>query len=126
MTQAVLRFDAAEGRRRRDRGIRAASAKHSAWLVEAREVAVSIARTTGTVNADDLRAAGIVPPQGASPNVFGGIFKDDRFAFYGYTHSARPEAHGNLISQWTLVGASSVGSHGANDDAGRRMPGVSA
>lgn len=99
-------FDAAEGRLRRDLGIRAAGGKHTAWLAEAREVAADIAYRTGTVTADDVRAAGVETPEGASANVWGGLFNTDQFEFVGYTHSARPEAHSNLIRVWRLSSGS--------------------
>lgn len=96
-------FDAAAGRRQRDRGKAQAAAAHGEWLDKARQLAVSIARAQGYVSADDLRAAGLVEPAGASFNVFGSVFSGDhRFVSDGFIRSARPKAHANLLHRWRL------------------------
>ena len=102
-TQPPL-FDLREGLRRRDAGQARALSGHALWLEETRIVAVRICKQKGTVCADCLRAAGVEAPEGASPNVFGGVFRDKRFVFDGYTTSERPEAHGNLLRSWRLRG----------------------
>lgn len=102
MTQQ-MRLDLTEGRRRRDVGKAQAAAKWAPWLASTREVAVRIARQKGTVTADDLRAAGIVEPPGASYNVWGSVFNDDRFVDNGFIRSKRPEAHANLLHEWRLA-----------------------
>lgn len=95
-------FDAAAGRRLRDRGKAQAASAHGEWLEKARDLAVSIARAQGTVTADDLRSAGLVEPAGASFNVWGSIFSDSRFVSDGFVRSARPVAHANLLHRWRL------------------------
>ncbi|MGD9827109.1 MAG: hypothetical protein AB7E70_20275 [Hyphomicrobiaceae bacterium] len=99
--QASL-FDAEESKRRRDRGRTSAVSRHHGWLTEARRVALQLAHEKGTVTADDVRAAGVETPDGASPNVWGSVFLRDVFEHVGYTHSARPEAHRNLLRVWRL------------------------
>lgn len=96
-------FDVAEATRRRDEGMALAARGKESWLLEAREVAVEIAREKGTVSADDVRAAGVETPEGSSPNVFGSLFKDPRFAFDHFTESQRPSRHRNVIRVWRLA-----------------------
>jgi len=72
------------------------------WLAYARGVAEAIARDKGSVTADDVRAAGVETPPNTSPNIWGSVFNDARFAFLDFAYSARPEAHHNLIRRWGI------------------------
>ena len=102
MTAQPSLFDAVESQRRKVAGMARAAGGRDGWLRYAREVAVSIARERGSVCADDVRAAGVQTPPNTSANIWGSLFKDERFEFTGFTHSKRPEAHSNLIRLWML------------------------
>lgn len=102
MTAQRSLFDAAESERRKVDGMYRAAVGREGWLAYARGVAVRIAREQGTVNADDVRAAGVETPVGTSPNIFGSIFSNGEFEQVGYTLSKRPTAHRNLLRVWRL------------------------
>ena len=103
VTQATM-FDAVESERRKAEGMARAASGHAAWLERTRRRALYLALLNGTVTTDDLWLAGVRPPEGASPNIFGSIFNDPRFRFVGYVKSKRPKAHRNLLRVWAYAG----------------------
>jgi len=98
-------FDAAEAERHAAEGIELAAKQRASLVVEAREIAVSIARRKGTVNADDVVREMCVLGYGvhALGNAAGAIFRDARFTFTGaYVRSERVHGKGNLLRVWKL------------------------
>ena len=103
MTTQRSLFDAAETQRRKETGMAQAAAGHRDWYDYARDVAVTLCHLKGDVTADDLRAAGVETPEGASYNVWGFVFKDRRFVPTGQRRpSKRPISHGNELKVWRL------------------------
>lgn len=104
-SQASL-FDLPAGLAARDRGIEIAGNQRASLVVEARNLAVEIAKRNGTVNADDVVEA--MCERGYGPHVLGpatgSIFRDRRFKFTGQRiKSKRPWANANELKEWSLV-----------------------
>jgi len=91
------------GLERRDSAHAAQERRYHDWLHEARLVAARVAWRNGQVCADDV--AHLPLPDGASPNVRGGLFNSPWFEFAGFVRSQRPEAHHNRINAYRLTAA---------------------
>jgi hypothetical protein len=100
-TQATL--PGFTGRQLRDLAITSQERRYHDWLHEARLVAARVAWSNGQVCADDV--AHLPLPDGASPNVRGGLFNSPWFEFAGFVRSQRPEAHHNRINAYRLTAA---------------------
>jgi hypothetical protein len=104
MTAAVqLTFDQAESFRRRDDALTGFEYTRTPLLQRARWFAWTHAVRHGTVTADDVHRY-VTTPAGQSENWRGGVFNSPWFEWTGeYVHSARPEAHANLIRVYRLT-----------------------
>jgi hypothetical protein len=91
------------GRQRRDSAHAAQQRRYHEWLQSVRLVAARVAWSNGQVCADDV--AHLPLPDGASPNVRGGLFNSPWFEFAGFTRSRRPEAHHNRLNCYRLTTA---------------------
>lgn len=91
------------GLQRRDSAHAAQERRYHDWLQAARTVAAGVAWKQGQVSADDI--AHLPLPEGASPNVRGGVFNSPWFEFAGFTRSRRPEAHYNRLNCYRLTTA---------------------
>ena len=102
-TQPTL-FDLAEGRRLRDAGIARVRDHSPEWILEARRVAVIIARRQGTVNANEVRA--VLEPLGIVPkhhNSWGSLFSGRLWERTGERVQSQVVAsHAREISVWRL------------------------
>lgn len=104
-SQASL-FDLPAGIAAKDKGIEIAASQRASLVIEARNLAVEIAKRKGTVNADDIVEA--MCERGYGPHVLGpatgSIFRDRRFKFTGQRiKSKRPWANANELRVWSLV-----------------------
>ena len=104
MTDPVLDFTA--GSRARDRGVARVETNSARWVQAIRRHAELIARTDGTVTADDLRTldgnlrySGIAP---SHPNAWGSIFRTKEWEACGYVNSRCPSNHARRITVWRL------------------------
>lgn len=88
------------GQQLRDTTLSAQERRHGDWMASVRAEAIRIAYERGTVSADDI--AYIPLPEGASPNVRGGVFNHPLFEFSGFVRSKRPEAHFNRLNEYRL------------------------
>ena len=102
-TPAQLSLFTLSGRQRRDLALASQERRYHDWLHEARLVAARVAWSNGQVCADDV--AHLPLPDGASPNVRGGLFNSPWFEFCGFTRSQRSEAHHNRINAYRLTAA---------------------
>jgi hypothetical protein len=94
-------FDLLAACQARDEGIRRVAENNQEFLVEAREVALRIAKRKGTVTADEVRRECELTP--LHPNAYGAIFKSPKFKWTGsYRRSALVQGHGNLQRVWTF------------------------
>lgn len=74
------------------------------WIKQARSAAIRIARESGKVTIDDVRAV-CPPPDKADPRVMGAIFHPRKlWTVVGYIKSGRRENHGRPIPEWTYQG----------------------
>jgi hypothetical protein len=102
MTQSDL-FDAAESRRRKERGMALAADAAPTLLDRARDFAVEVAACKGTVTADDvsewLEANGY-PDLGPAA---GSLFRGPEWEFTGrFVQSTRKTNHARLLRVWRL------------------------
>ena len=96
------------GQQLMDFGIAQVEKSHANWMPVARVLAVTVAKTRGTVTADDLRAGvrlGLLwEPD--HPNAWGAVFKGappnipGRFVAKGYTKSTTVTRHAGMIRIW--------------------------
>ena len=99
-------FDAIASREAATCGIELAANNNASNVVKAREMAVSIARETGTVNADSLLRRGCEQGGGIHDlgNSCGAVFRDRRLEWTGqFTKSERIHARANLLRVWRLA-----------------------
>jgi hypothetical protein len=99
-------FDEAEARRRRDTGMWLAANQKQELLAAARGFAAFVAKSQGTVNADEV--ALMMAENGLDyselGNAAGSVF-DGRFEWTGrVVPSRRPSTHGRLIRVWHWKG----------------------
>ena len=99
-------FDAAESQRRAADGIERAANGKASLVVEARSIAIEIAKREGLVTADDVVAE--MCRRGYGVHVLGSaagaIFRDKRFEFTGVrTKSTRIHSHQNELKIWRLA-----------------------
>ena len=95
-------LDYAEACRLRDNGLSAAlfsNLSDSEWLKLARQKAFDIAKSSGSVDINQVYAACGLP---ANKNSAGSVFRDRRFVFLGVTNSARITRHAGRITVWGL------------------------
>ena len=97
-----------EGRRLRDEGKALVAEGNASFLDVIRAVARDIARDTGSVSANDLRAYalehGLAPDH---PNAWGAVFKGGEWRALGYVQSSIPSRHAGMIREWALKGVPS-------------------
>ena len=98
-----MTFHLGEGRRLKNEGIGKAARRRENILWAAREIARGVARTHGTVTADDVQARMILmgyPPLG---NTAGAIFRSSEYEFTGeWRQSARVSNHARMNRVWRL------------------------
>lgn len=76
------------------------------FLAAARRLALEIARQRdgGPVTINDLRHAGLEPPEDIDPRVMGGVFAGRDWVCVGYVGSRRKTCHGRPVAQFVLRG----------------------
>lgn len=110
MEQLSLEDGLAEGRRRRDRGMRdAEAATWTGWRLVAERWLRHLAATGDPFTAEDLRElAG--DPLGSSDNSMGALIaaaaRRGEIVPVGFVQATRPEAHARVIRQWKGNGPS--------------------
>ena len=92
-------WDAAEAREARDAGIERVSNGKAVWLEDVRAWALFRIDTRGQVTSDDVRRVWMLP-EGASPSLYGAVWRDRRFRAIGSTHSVMKQRHANRIYIW--------------------------
>lgn len=99
----MTEYDAVASEDAKKRGMILAKAARYPLLVAAREIALTIAKSKGTVTADDvgreMEKQGI-DSLGPSAGI---IFRDDRFEFAGtFRKSEKKKNHSRLLRVWRL------------------------
>lgn len=89
------------GRAIRDTQIALFEVRESDFLQQCRTLAVEIARRTGRVSINEIRAQ-VDCPTGVHPSVFGAVFRDRRFVAVDYTEATHPEAHARAVRVYAL------------------------
>lgn len=88
----------------RDAGIATVSDANRGFLSRMRSEAVLFISLHGSVTAADLHpiaaALGLRP---TSPNAWGAVFRDPRFAPAGLAKNPRPSAHARRVVRWKLA-----------------------
>lgn len=105
MSEQPTIFDAIASRQAAETGITLAADHNARLIIQARELAVAIAKRKGTVTADDVMLAWVNQGGGVHDfgNSFGGLFRDRRFEWTGRRiKSTRIHAHANEIKVWKL------------------------
>ncbi len=88
----------------RDTALARMEKAHSAWISAARVVAKRIAKRTGEVTADDVRAVLYPRLKPAHYNAWGAVFRHSDFEFTGqFKRSAVPKGKGNMQRVWRLA-----------------------
>jgi len=77
--------------------------RHQQWVIEARRVAAEVAMDFGCVSINDLRPRLQLPP-GASPALWGTVFRDRRFKATGYGKALHRGSHARTIRIYILKG----------------------
>jgi hypothetical protein len=75
--------------------------RQQAWVLKARDLAAQIAFDFGCVSINDLRPRMQLPP-GASPALWGTVFRDRRFKATGYGQATHKGSHARTIRIYTL------------------------
>ena len=89
------------GQQLRDAGINRVSIGREEWISKARDMAVWIAKESGTVNINDIRGV-IDLPNDYHPNTWGAIFKAKDFKAVGYCQATHPSAHARVVRVYKL------------------------
>jgi hypothetical protein len=89
------------GRELRDAGISRVSLGREEWIAKARDMAVWIAKESGTVSINDIRGV-IDLPDDYHPNTWGAIFKSKDFEAVGYCQATHPSAHARVVRVYKL------------------------
>lgn len=89
------------GRELRDAGINRVSIGREEWISKARDMAVWIAKESGTVTINDIRGV-IDLPDDYHPNTWGAIFKIKDFEAVGYCQATHPSAHARVVRVYKL------------------------
>lgn len=77
--------------------------RQQAWVLEARRLAAQIAFDFGCVSINDLRPRLQLPP-GASPSLWGTVFRDRQFKATGYDRANHKGSHARTIRIYELRG----------------------
>lgn len=89
------------GRELRDAEINRVSIGHEEWISKARDMAVWIAKESGTVNINDIRGV-IDLPDDYHPSTWGAVFKSKDFEAVGYCQAIHPSAHARVVRVYKL------------------------
>lgn len=92
------------GRNLRDAGIAAVSIGREDWIAKARNLAVRIAKRSGTVTINDVRRS-IDLPDDFHQNTWGTVLRGNIFEAIGYTTATHPSAHARIIRVYKLKGS---------------------
>ncbi len=111
MTQGKLTFDLPQGECLRDAGMTQAADAYARrnLIVAARTIAIEIAKSRGSVTADDVFK--IMEERNLQPdllgNAAGSIFRGKEFVFFGdWKKSSRVTNHARMNRVWFLAGNS--------------------
>lgn len=95
-------FDGIAALAAKDEALDAHEERQSGWLQRARAAAWRIAKSRGTVTADDVRHEVGDPP---SPNVMGALFRSSEFTWTGHwQRSELVRGKGNMQRVWRVAG----------------------
>jgi hypothetical protein len=89
------------GRTLRDSQLALFEHRDTAFLERCRTLAVAIARRTGQVSINDIRAEIVIPAE-IHPSVLGAVFKSKKFKAVGFTEATHPQAHARVIRVYQL------------------------
>ena len=90
------------GEQLRDEGIARVSIGKEQWMANIRKLAGLICQSNGSVSINDLKKSAL--PEGAHHNLWGSVFKHQRFVPVGYTKATHPKAHARVIRVYKLRG----------------------
>lgn len=89
------------GEQLKQAGIALVAMGNEAWLAIVREHARQVAISGGSVSINDLRPKFDLP-HGASPNLWGAVFKTRQFRMVGFGVATHPSAHARRIGIYTI------------------------
>jgi hypothetical protein len=89
------------GEQLKEAGIAQASAGNENWLQKVREFAKKLAKENGSVSINELRQEFCLP-LGASPNLWGAVFKTREFKLVSFGVATHPSAHARRIGIYKI------------------------
>lgn len=90
------------GRALRDSQLALFEQRDTDFLEQARALAVAIARSTGQVCINDIRAELRLPAE-THPSVLGAVFRSKKFTAIGFTEATHKAAHARVVRVYKLT-----------------------